>query len=382
MPPTARLAVPFTIARGTTSRVIVRGQTLDQINTVEACAGVTATIIEKGEAKLPEGWKAEQLGDRQITLDVAVAEAFVRDTVKLVLSGDSKTTSIGLAIVSPEVLVVEKEPNRGFKGAQLLTIGSTVLGSIGSNKDVDVYRIDQGATGRLHIDVTASRCGSSLDPILTVYDARGFEIARCDDSPATAPHDAAITIETPSGKRGVRYIVIQDAHDTGSDTHLYELRVTDSVVDPKKSAAVDDFVAKFHVAQLETATDYRYQIEELSPSGELETLASGDDLKFRTVDVSRKSKVTAVMISCVKKDTVRVWEEISKLSPDLLCLSGDTLYIDTIELEDFRRKHRDFLNEAPLANLARPVSVVGIWDDHDFELNSSPNHWPRQEVNW
>lgn len=137
-----------------------------------------------------------------------------------------------------------------------------------------------------------------------------------------------------------------------------------------KSAAVDDFVAKFHVAQLETATDYRYQIEELFPSGESKIIASGDDLKFRTVDVSRKSKVTAVMISCVNKDTAPVWEEIGKLSPDLLCLSGDTPYIDTIKLGDVRRKHRDFLNEAPLASLARRTSVVGIWDDHDFGLNN------------
>ena len=138
-----------------------------------------------------------------------------------------------------------------------------------------------------------------------------------------------------------------------------------------ESVAVDDFVAKFHVTQLESGTLYRYQVAELSPSGEPKLLATGDDLKFRTVDASRKSKVTAVMISCVSKDdTAPVWEEIGRLSPDLLCLSGDTPYIDTVELEDVRRKHRALLNEAPLASLAHRTSVVGIWDDHDFGLNN------------
>ena len=138
-----------------------------------------------------------------------------------------------------------------------------------------------------------------------------------------------------------------------------------------KSSAIDDFVAKFHVTQLESGTHYRYQIAELASSGEPKLIAAGDDLKFRTVDVSRKSKVTAVLISCVSKaDTAPVWEEIGRLSPDLLCLSGDTPYIDTSKLEDVRRKHRALLNEAPLASLARRTPVVGIWDDHDFGLNN------------
>ena len=137
-----------------------------------------------------------------------------------------------------------------------------------------------------------------------------------------------------------------------------------------KSVADNDFVAKFYVTQLESDTPYRYRIAELTSSSGSRLVASGDALSFRTTDVSRKTKVTAVMISCVNKDTAPVWKEIGKLSPDLLCLSGDTPYIDTIKLEDIRRKHRDFLNEASLAGLIGRTSVVGIWDDHDFGLNN------------
>ncbi|MFT4546252.1 MAG: alkaline phosphatase D [Pseudoalteromonas tetraodonis] len=137
------------------------------------------------------------------------------------------------------------------------------------------------------------------------------------------------------------------------------------------ATAADDFVAKFHVEGLESAAGYRYQIAELVGTGEPKILAGGDDLKFETFDATRKSKVTAALISCVSKDdTAPVWEEIGKLSPDLLYLAGDTPYIDTTELKAVRQKHRALLNEAPLAKIIGHTPVVGMWDDHDFGLNN------------
>ncbi|MEM7385832.1 MAG: alkaline phosphatase D family protein, partial [Verrucomicrobiota bacterium] len=138
-----------------------------------------------------------------------------------------------------------------------------------------------------------------------------------------------------------------------------------------RSSASHDFVARFHATRLASGTRYRYWIAEQSSAGEPKVIADGDDLTFTTVDPLRRTRVTAVMISCVNKEaTAPVWEEIGRLSPDLLCLSGDTPYIDTIDLAKVRSKHRAFLREAPMARLARRTSVVGIWDDHDFGLNN------------
>ena len=138
-----------------------------------------------------------------------------------------------------------------------------------------------------------------------------------------------------------------------------------------KSLKANDFVAKFQVSGLNDATSYQYRIDELTVDGKTIPLPLGDDLNFKTIDASRMTKVNAVFISCVKKkDTAPVWEEINKLNPDILCLSGDTPYIDTTDLAKVRQKHRAFLNEEPLAKIGTHTSVVGTWDDHDFGKNN------------
>ncbi|MDB2673698.1 alkaline phosphatase D family protein [Akkermansiaceae bacterium] len=137
------------------------------------------------------------------------------------------------------------------------------------------------------------------------------------------------------------------------------------------SLKAQDFVAKFHVGGLDDGVDYQYRIDELTADGRAAILLNGADYHFKTIDASRKTKVKAVLLSCVKKkDTAPVWEEIGRLDPDLLCLSGDTPYVDTTNLAKIRAKHRAFLQEAPLARLGRGTPVVGTWDDHDFGLNN------------
>lgn len=135
------------------------------------------------------------------------------------------------------------------------------------------------------------------------------------------------------------------------------------------SLAENDYVAKFKVSGLREGASYRYRIE--SGGTPAKVLAEGDDLKFRTVDADRATPVTAVLLSCVnQKDTAAVWREIGTLQPDILCLSGDTPYIDTSDLAAVRAKHRAFLQEAPLAKIGKGTSVVGTWDDHDFGRNN------------
>lgn len=136
-----------------------------------------------------------------------------------------------------------------------------------------------------------------------------------------------------------------------------------------RSRAGNDYVAKFKVTGLSEGTSYRYRIE--SEDSPAHVLAEGDGLKFRTVDADRATPVTAVLLSCVnQKDTAVVWHEIGTLQPDVLCLSGDTPYIDTSELATIRAKHRAFLQEEPLAKIGKGTSVVGTWDDHDFGRNN------------
>ena len=154
------------------------------------------------------------------------------------------------------------------------------------------------------------------------------------------------------------------------DLELSVLNQEGKIVSTAEATALkaDDFVAKFHIEGLLSATEYRYQISNQASS---DIVAGGNDLFFKTTDSSRGERVSAALISCVSaKDTAPVWEEIGKLKPDLLYLGGDTPYIDTTNLAEVRKKHRALLNELPLARVIRSTSTVGMWDDHDFGLNN------------
>ena len=137
------------------------------------------------------------------------------------------------------------------------------------------------------------------------------------------------------------------------------------------SLAANDYVAKFHATGLTEGTHYRYKIEKVAANGD-STLYAGDTAEhhFTTVPTQRIGKVaTAGFVACVNDTSAEVWAEMLNHNLDLLCLAGDTPYVDTGNLTTIRQKHRDFLQTPNLAALAKNISVVGTWDDHDFGLN-------------
>lgn len=78
------------------------------------------------------------------------------------------------------------EPNNTI--AQATDTGLSGSGSdnisaeIDPENDVDLFAVQLDASGRLTADVDAQSIGSSLDPILTVFDSGGTLVAQNDDS--------------------------------------------------------------------------------------------------------------------------------------------------------------------------------------------------------
>lgn len=79
-----------------------------------------------------------------------------------------------------------------------------------------------------------------------------------------------------------------------------------------------------------------------------------------------------------------VWDDIAKLSPDQLVLTGDSIYIDAIphpthpkamDPDDFQRHvfglWRALVDQPQFAALVRQVPTSAIWDDHDFLWNEA-----------
>ena len=138
------------------------------------------------------------------------------------------------------------------------------------------------------------------------------------------------------------------------------------------SLASNDYVAKFHVTGLTSGKKYLYRIDKVETGGGTTLYAGGTpDFFFKTVPPKRTNQVLNVgFISCVNDTTDELWTEMGNHNLDLLCLAGDTPYVDTGDLTLIREKHRHFLQRPTLSPLLKNISTVGIWDDHDFGLNN------------
>ncbi|PHQ31972.1 alkaline phosphatase D family protein [Rhodopirellula bahusiensis] len=131
----------------------------------------------------------------------------------------------------------------------------------------------------------------------------------------------------------------------------------------------DDFVAKFSVANLHPNTRYHYRIDNADTQ---ETLIAADEThSFHTANLARNAQSVSVgFVSCVDIEPNGIWKEMQSLDLDMVCLMGDTPYIDTTGLAKVRSRHRKFLQMPDLAELSANTPTVGTWDDHDFGRNN------------
>lgn len=213
---------PLTISPGTTVTLKVRGAKLANATEVRfpAAAGVKATLKEKKAAEVPNGLDAKDVGDTQLEAEV-------------VLPADLAPGALGFAVVTPEgtatggsvqvreaaQLILEKEPDNGFRDAQPIEFGRVIAGGIKEDKDVDVFRFAGHARQKITAEVAAPQNGSLLDPALMLFDAAG-QILAVNDDVATS-RDAQLEIELPAD--GPYFLSVTDAHDRGGAWHNYEL---------------------------------------------------------------------------------------------------------------------------------------------------------------
>ncbi|CAD71382.1 probable alkaline phosphatase D [Precursor] [Rhodopirellula baltica SH 1] len=131
----------------------------------------------------------------------------------------------------------------------------------------------------------------------------------------------------------------------------------------------DDYVAKFSVTNLQPDTVYHYQIDDADTQA---TLIKPDGQHFfRTTNPKREGhRVSVGFVSCVDIEPNGIWKEMQTLDLDMVCLMGDTPYIDSTDLAKVRSRHRQFLQMSDLAELSGNTSTVGTWDDHDFGRNN------------
>jgi hypothetical protein len=127
----------------------------------------------------------------------------------------------------PEVVEEESKPesrehsNDSVETAQHIQAPVIVNGTL-NGADRDYYGIHARQGERLVFEVEARRLGSAIDPVLSIVDASGKQIARNDDAPALGM-DSRLAVTFP--REGDYYAIVHDARFSRQMQNFYRLKV-------------------------------------------------------------------------------------------------------------------------------------------------------------
>lgn len=115
----------------------------------------------------------------------------------------------------------EVEPNDRLKNAQEITLPALINGRA-DGADADYYRFLADAGQTVVFDVAATRLGSALDPVLTLFDDRGKELAYNDDAYAFKDARLAYTFS----KKGTYTVLVSASFERSSKDADYRFLAT------------------------------------------------------------------------------------------------------------------------------------------------------------
>ena len=219
-PPRVAMCVPLALPVSPTTKMIVRGWSLDTATEVRSSnPQVSFKVLSAASVAVPNGQDAKQIGDTLLELEATVVEGVEPgDATLTVVSPTGESPPHRLLIGSVHPLATDGEPNDGFQQAQPIHIPQAVDGQIHGDKNVDVFSFDVADPQSVTIEVLARRYGSGLDSLLTLFDHRGNIVAVNDDHDGTT--DSRIAAKLAAGKY---FISLQDAQDHGGPAHPYRL---------------------------------------------------------------------------------------------------------------------------------------------------------------
>jgi hypothetical protein len=219
--PKVLYAQPLAVVAGTKAKLILRGTGLEAVSEVRfSPADVKGKLLGKGRtAPVPNNYPANKLGNSECEIEIETPKNFVGE-IEVIAVTPTGSSEVHRVIVASS-LQVEKEPNDSFKQAQELALPAQIEGTLGRERDLDVYRIAGQAGQSVRIEVVAAARGAPTDAMLTVYDAQLRVVKIVDDVEGQA--DPRLTLILPPG--GVCYLVVQEAHDLGGAQFGYRLAV-------------------------------------------------------------------------------------------------------------------------------------------------------------
>ncbi len=221
--PQILLALPFTLVKGETNKIIIRGLLLTNAIEVRfpSAAHLMAEIKSRGKAIVPDKGDPKKLGDTQLEVALTLPMDFPPDDLPFTVSTPEGMANTNLLyVIARHQLSEEKEPNGSFRQPNIVTLPRTIRAVIQEANDVDVFRFKGQAGQRISIETKSARYASALDAILTLYDSGGHVLKSNDD--ANGP-DARLLFQLP--RDNDYFFAVNDAHDGGGIAYSYVVTI-------------------------------------------------------------------------------------------------------------------------------------------------------------
>jgi hypothetical protein len=219
---------PVAVQTGQTTEVTVAGQMnfFGIYKAVFEGTGITAEVVDKPAAR-PAGSQPPVV--RSVKLKLTVAADAAPGTREFRLASSLGVSSIGQLVVTEHPVVSEKGDNNRRANANPIPVPCVVSGRIEAAEDVDFFTFHAEEGQAVTFEAVCARIQDKIhdlqkhaDPMLTLYDAEGRELAANDDFFFADPF---LTYKFPKG--GDYYIQVRDSKYDGDQRWAYALLVSD-----------------------------------------------------------------------------------------------------------------------------------------------------------
>jgi hypothetical protein len=216
--------VPLVARPGERQKLALRGKNLDAVKEVkvEGADGAAVKVLGAKKVPVPNNYPGERVGDSEVEIELDLPKSAKPGGVKLTAVRDGTDSPAYTLLIRDDLpAVAEKEPNDGFDSAQPIPVPCAVEGTIKTERDPDVFKIEGKKGDKVRFEVQAARFGSPVDALISLYDANRRLVDQADDT-AGSP-DPVLVVTLP--RDGAYFLSVIDAHDLGGPNFGYRLVV-------------------------------------------------------------------------------------------------------------------------------------------------------------
>jgi hypothetical protein len=218
---------PVAVQRGRTTEVTVEGQ-MNFAGVYKALFEGDGIRAEVMPVPVPKAVPPQKPLVRAVKLRLTVAADAAPGVREFRLASPLGVSSIGQLLIVDEPVVLESGVNNTREQANPVPVPCVVCGRIEAPEDVDYFKLHAESGQVLTFEVQCARLQDKIhdlqkhaDPILTLYDAAGHELAANDDFYFADP-----LLSYTVRQAGDYYVQVRDSKYDGDPRWVYALLVT------------------------------------------------------------------------------------------------------------------------------------------------------------